>query len=156
MTERADQFAALYAEDRFGDQRDWYHQRRVEAEKARDQTIHAKWVFSTLAAMAGSVAAAVPDWRTGLAIAAAFLAATAASLTAFQTLFAFPRLAKLYKDAEMSLMALDAAGAAFRPGLSQAETRSLVERVEKVFLQENGQWGQLIQHATDEPGSPIT
>jgi len=149
MTERADQFAELYAQDRFGHQREWYHRRRVEAEKARDQAIHAKWAFSTLAAMAGSVGAAVPDWRTGLAIAAAFLAATAAGLTAFQSLYAFPRLAKLYRDAEMSLMAMDAAGAAFGPGLSEAETRTLVERVEKVFLQENGQWGQLIQHATE-------
>ena len=154
MTERADQFARLYERDRFRNQLDWYRDRRTAAERSRDQAIHAKWILSTLAAMAGSVGAGVPAWRTGLAIAAAFLAAAVAALTAYQSLYAFPRLAKLYQDAENSLMALNAAQSAFRPGLPAEEIRALVERVEKVFVQENGQWGQLIQHAVGEPGSP--
>lgn len=89
--------------------------------------------------MAGSVGAAVPAWRTGLAIAAAFRAAAATALAAYQSLYEFPRLAKLYKDAETSLMALNTAETGFRPGLSATETRALVEQIEKVFLQENGQ-----------------
>jgi hypothetical protein len=55
------------------------------------------------------VGAGVPGWRTGFAIAAAFVAAAATALTAYQSLYAFPRLAKLYRDAEMSLSALTAA-----------------------------------------------
>ena len=151
MTERAEQFARLYAEDRFSDQLEFYQNRRAEAERARDQAINAKWVLATLAAIAGSVGAAVPDWRTGLAIAAAFLAAAATALAAYQALYAFPRLAKLYKDAENSLQALNTAETGFRPGLSAADTRALVERMEKIFSQENGQWGQLIQHVTGQP-----
>jgi hypothetical protein len=147
--ERARQFAALYAEDRIGDQLRFYHDRRVAAERARDQAIHAKWALSTLAAIAGSVGAAVPDWRTGLAIAAAFLAATATAVAAYQSLYGFPRLAKIYQDAERSLSALNAAGAGFNADLPPEEIRALAERVESIFRQENGQWGQLIRH-TDE------
>jgi hypothetical protein len=43
--------------------------------------IHAKRVLSALAAMVGSLGAAVPAWRTGLAIAAVFLAAAVTALT---------------------------------------------------------------------------
>jgi hypothetical protein len=152
MTERAEEFAKLYQQDRFGKQLDWYRGRRTNAERARDQAIQAKWILATLAAIAGSVGAALPSWRTDLAIAAAFLAAAATGLTAYQTLYAFPRLAKLYRDAENSLVALNAAQAGFLSSLSPAEAQALVKQIEKVFAQENGQWGQLIQHAVGEPG----
>ena len=151
MTERADDFAKLYEQDRFRYQLNWYRGRRADAERSRDQAIHAKWILSTLAAIAGSVGAALPAWRTGLAIAAAFLAAAATALAAYQSLYAFPRLAKLYQDAENSLAALNAAEMAFRPGLPATETQALVTRIEKVFAQENSQWGQLIQHTVGEP-----
>lgn len=150
--DRAAQFAALYTQDRIGDQLAFYHRRRVEAERAHGQAIHAKWALSTLAAIAGSVGAALPDARTGLAMAAAFLAAAATALTAYQSLYAFPRLAKLYRDAEMSLSALTAAGKALSSDFTPEQTRAVVDRIEKVFLQENGQWGQLIQSVADKPG----
>jgi hypothetical protein len=149
---RAAQFAALYLEDRIRDQLGVYHQRRVEAEKAHDQAIHAKWTLSTLAAIAGSVGAAVASWRVELAIAAAFLAAAATALTAYQSLYAFPRLAKLYRDAEMSLSTLTAAGKTLGSGLTEEQTRQAVRRIEKVFAQENGQWGQLVEHVASESG----
>jgi hypothetical protein len=148
--DRAAQFAALYAEDRISDQLGFYHRRREEAEKAHGQAIRAKWTLSTLAAIAGSVGAAVPGARVALAIAAAFLAAAATALTAYQTLYAFPRIAKLYKDAEMSLSALTAAGNALAAASTREEARELVSRVEKILEQENGQWGQLIRHPADE------
>jgi len=152
MSERAEDFAKLYERARFRAQLDWYNDRRTNAERAHDQAIHAKWILATLAAIAGSVGAALPSWRTDLAIAAAFLAAAATGLTAYQTLYAFPRLAKLYQDAEDSLVALNAAQAGFLFSLSPADAQALVKQIEKVFAQENGQWGQLIQHAVGEPG----
>jgi len=145
--ERAKQFAALYAEDRILDQLGWYRNRRTAAERARDQAVHAKWALSTLAAIAGSVGAAVSDWRTGLAIAAAFLAAAATAVAAYQSLYGYPRLAKIYQDAERSLSALNAAGAGFNADLPPDEIRALAGRVESIFRQENGQWGQLMQHS---------
>jgi hypothetical protein len=156
VSERARQFAALYAEDRIGDQLRFYHDRRTAAERARDQAIHAKWALSTLAAIAGSVGAAVPDWRTGLAIAAAFLAAAATAVATYQSLYGFPRLAKLYQDAERSLSALSAAGAGLSADLTPGEIRALTGRVETIFRQENGQWGQLIQHSGEADAHPRT
>ncbi len=141
MTGRYEQFAELYAEDRLLDQLNYYRDRRVEAERARDQAITAKAVLLGLAAVAGVVGAAYPVTRPAAAIAAAFLAALATGLTAYQSLYAFPRLAKLYKDAETSLIALRAIG--LGPGLQVSEIRARVELIEGVFKQENGQWGQL-------------
>lgn len=149
---RRAQFAELYKQDRIADQLGYYHRRRVEAQRAHDQAIHGKWAFSTLAAIAGSVGAALPAVRIELAIAAAFLAAAATALTAYQSLYAFPRLAKLYRDAEISLSALTAAGNALSSDLTPEDTRKLVGRIEKVFRQENSQWGQLVQHADDKAG----
>jgi hypothetical protein len=150
--ERAKEFAALYAEDRIQDQLGFYHDRRTAAERARDQAINAKWALSTLAAIAGSVGAAVSDWRVGLAIAAAFLAAAATAVATYQSLYGYPRLAKIYHDAERSLSALNAAGAGFNADLPPEEIRAVADRVESIFRQENGQWGQLMQHS-GETGS---
>jgi len=150
--ERAVQFAELYQEARIDDQLGFYNGRRVENEKAHDQAIRVKWTLSTLAAIAGAVGAALPEARTALAIAAAFLAAAATAMAAYQSLYAFPRLAKLYRDAELSLSALAAAREAMGSGLSREQARALVERMEKVFTQENGQWGQLIRHSTQRSG----
>jgi hypothetical protein len=149
--ERARQFARLYAEDRIAYQLDYYQRRRARAERARDQAVAAKWVLATLAAMAGSVGAAVPDWRIGLAIAAAFLAAAATAVTAYQSFYAFPRLAKIYQDAELSVAALSAAG--FSADRPPEQVLALVGQLEAIFRQENGQWGQLIRHAAAEPGT---
>lgn len=150
--DRAGQFAELYAEARIANQLGFYASRREEFEKARDQAINAKWILSTLAAIAGAVGAALPEARTPLAIAAAFLAAAATAMAAYQSLYAFPRLAKLYQDAELSLSALSAARTAMGPDMTPEQARTLVERIEKVFTQENGQWGQLIRHSTQPVG----
>ena len=138
---RHTEFAALYTEDRLLDQLNFYNKRRVEAEWARDQAIGAKAVLLGLAAVAGVVGAAYSATRPAMAITAAFLAAFATALTAYQSLYAYPRLAKLYKDAETSLTALRALGLGAE--LEASELRARVELIETVFTQENGQWGQL-------------
>ena len=138
---RHTEFAALYTEDRLLDQLNFYNKRRVEAERARDQAIGAKAVLLGLAAVAGVVGAAYSATRPAMAITAAFLAAFATALTAYQSLYAYPRLAKLYKDAETSLTALRALGLGAE--LEASELRARVELIETVFTQENGQWGQL-------------
>jgi hypothetical protein len=138
---RNSEFAALYTEDRLLDQLNFYNKRRVEAERARDQAIGAKAVLLGLAAVAGVVGATYSATRPAMAITAAFLAAFATALTAYQSLYAYPRLAKLYKDAETSLTALRALGLGAE--LEASELRARVELIETVFTQENGQWGQL-------------
>jgi SMODS and SLOG-associating 2TM effector domain 1 len=138
---RNSEFAALYTEDRLLDQLNFYNKRRVEAERARDQAIGAKAVLLGLSAVAGVVGAAYSATRPAMAITAAFLAAFATALAAYQSLYAYPRLAKLYKDAETSLTALRALGLSAE--LEASELRARVELIETVFTQENGQWGQL-------------
>ena len=141
MTERNAEFAAFYTEDRLLDQLNFYHKRRVEAESARDQAIGAKAVLLGLSAVAGVVGAVYPATRPAMAVAAAFLAAFATALAAYQSLYGYPKLAKLYKDAETSLTALRALGLSAE--LDASELRARVELIETVFTQENGQWGQL-------------
>lgn len=145
MTERKAEFVALYTQDRLLDQLNFYRKRRVEAESARDQAIGAKAVLLGLSAVAGVVGAAYPATRSAMAIAAAFLAALATALAAYQSLYAYPKLAKLYKDAETSLTALRALG--LNAESEASELRARVESVETVFTQENGQWGQLAKHS---------
>ncbi len=149
MTDRNADFAALYTQDRLLDQLHFYNRRRVEAEAARDQAIGAKAVLLGLSAVAGVVGAAYPDIRSAMAIAAAFLAAMATALTAYQSLYSFPQLAKLYKDAEISLAALRASGLGAE--LEAGEIRARVELIETVFTQENGQWGQLAKDSHPAP-----
>jgi predicted Zn-dependent protease len=145
VTERKAEFVALYTQDRLLDQLNFYRKRRVEAESARDQAIGAKAVLLGLSAVAGVVGAAYPATRSAMAIAAAFLAALATALAAYQSLYAYPKLAKLYKDAETSLTALRALG--LNAESEASELRARVESVETVFTQENGQWGQLAKHS---------
>jgi hypothetical protein len=150
VTERNAEFAALYTEDRLLDQLNFYHKRRVEAESARDQAIGAKAVLLGLSAVAGVVGAAYPATRSAMAIAAAFLAAFATALAAYQSLYAYPKLAKLYKDAETSLTALRVLGISAE--LDASELRARVELIETVFTQENGQWGQLAKDSHPAAG----
>ena len=82
--------------------------------------------------MAGVVGAAYPDVRSAMAIAAAFLAALATALTAYQSLYAFPQIAKLYKDAEVSLTALRAFG--LGPELGASELRARVETIDRLHI----------------------
>lgn len=150
MSERSRQFAEFYLKDRIEQQLSWYQGRRADAEKARDQAIWGKGALLALSAVAGALGTIFPDLRTGLAVAASFLAALATALTAYQALYGFPRLAKLYQDAEASLIALHALG--LDPNLPIYELRARVARTEAVFRQENGQWGQLTQSSQARSG----
>jgi len=154
MTERAEQLTALYAEDRLADQLTFYRNRRTEAEQARDQAILVKSILLAASGAAGVVGAAVPELRTALAVVASFLAAAATALAAYQSLYAFPRLAKLYRDAEVSLAALRALG--LSADLPPPEIRARVERIEAVFRHESSQWGQLTQRPAPSTGSQPT
>jgi conflict system pore-forming effector with SLATT domain len=145
VTERSRQFAEFYLKDRLEDQLNWYQGRRAEAEQARDQAIWGKGVLLALAAVAGALGAIFPSVRIGLAITASFLAALATALTAYQALYGYHRLAKIYRDAEASLVALRAHG--LDPDLPIYELRARAARIESVFKQENGQWGQLAQQS---------
>ena len=87
-----------------------------------------------------------------MAVLAAILPALATALAAYGALFAFDRHAKLYADAVRNLGGLeepDLATAGDDREAEEALTR-YVEQVEKIFRDEQSQWGQLA--AEPKPG----
>ena len=83
------------------------------------------------------------------AILAAILPAVTTVLSAYEGLYAFERIAKLYRDAARNLRRVEA------PDLSRAVDEAAavaryVDEVERVFTNERGQWGQLAVEAPPE------
>lgn len=151
MSSRADQILELYRVERVQDQLRYYENRRMQFERAHGQLLVASAVLlgatSTVSALAGTE---IPG-KLGWAALAAILPALATTLVAYGALFAFERHAKLYADAERNLGLLE------EPDLSRAAddqaeeaVTKYVEQVEKIFRDEQAQWGQLA--AEPQPG----
>lgn len=141
MSERAEQFHALYGELRIKDQKDFYAGRRDEYRKAHHQAIvvrNALLIMAAFAGIAGQFTENTP--RALISIAAAVLAALAGLVTAFEALIGFPRLGKLYEDAWINLSVAELEWQELDP---RGELSDAIDRVEQVFRKENGQWGQL-------------
>jgi hypothetical protein len=142
MSERADQFRDLYRELRITDQEGFYNGRAAEYERAHRQAITVRNALLVLAAVAGVAGQfTAGTGRAGLGVAAAILAALAGGVAAFEALIGFPQLQKLYNDAALNLAA---AGIDWDAARSGRDLESELERVEKIFRTENGQWGQLV------------
>jgi SMODS and SLOG-associating 2TM effector domain 1 len=142
VSSRADQVLALYKAARVQDQIGFYQTRRGQFERAHGQLLVASAVLlgvtSTVSALAGASIEGKQIW----AALAAILPAISTALAAYGALFGFDRYAKLYTDAVRNLGLLE------EPDLShatdaEAAVRTYVEQVEKVFRDEQAQWGQL-------------
>jgi hypothetical protein len=87
------------------------------------------------------------------AILAAVLPAITTALAAYEGLYAFARVSKLYADAARNLRLLEAprlAGTAE----DQAAITAYVAQVEEIFRRERSQWGQLsIEDPTKQESS---
>ncbi len=146
MSARAAQFHALYRKLRIADQQNYYNERTREYKKAHSQTIIVRNILLILAAaggLAGQLTAGTG--RAALGVLAAVLAALAAAVTAFEALIGFPQLRKLYNDAALNLTEAEIDWDAAGPG---GDLAAEVERVERIFRSENGQWGQLVIEGT--------
>lgn len=144
MSSRADQILELYRVERLQAQLRFHENRRTQFERAHGQLLVASAVLlgatSTVSALAGTE---IPG-KLGWAVLAAILPALATTLAAYGALFGFVRHAKLYADAERNLDLLE------EPDLSRAAgdeaeeaVTTFVEQVEKIFRDEQAQWGQL-------------
>jgi hypothetical protein len=139
---RTDQFRGLYRDLRMADQEGFYNRRAGEYEEAHRQAIGVRNTLLGLAAAVGVASQfATGTGRAGLGVAAAILAALAGAVAAFEALIGFPQLRKLYNDAALNLAA---AGIDWDAAPSGTDLQPEVERVEKIFRTENGQWGQLV------------
>jgi hypothetical protein len=135
------QFRALYKELRIADQQNWYQDRSQEYGQAHRQAIRVRNTLLILAALVGvGVQVTSGTGRAALGVVAAVLAALAGAVTAFEALIGFPQLSKLYGDAALNLAAAAIDWDAAVPGANLAKD---LDRVEKIFRAENGQWGQL-------------
>jgi SMODS and SLOG-associating 2TM effector domain 1 len=146
VSARAAQFRALYKELRIADQQTYYGNRTEEYKRAHSQAMTVRYVLLIAAAVAGlGGQLTAGTGRAGLGVVAALLAALAGALTAFEALIGFPQLAKLYNDAALNLAEAEIDWDAAR---SDGDLGAQVDRVERIFRVENGQWGQLVtEHA---------
>jgi hypothetical protein len=153
VNERARQALLLLQEARFKDQLENYYARTAaEYARASAQSVALSAVLLSLTTLAGTLAGLDIAGAHGWAIAAAILPAVATALAAYDALFGFERVSKLFFDAIRSLRQLDA------PDLAQIEeakaaeaVAAYAEAVEAVLAKEQAQWGQLTAE-TELPG----
>jgi fatty acid desaturase len=149
MTERDQQFLALYQKHRFQDQRAFYDSRRREFEAARDQVLWLTTVFMVLTAAAAALASANLGGLTVLwSILAVAFPALSTALSAYNALYAFERQAKIYGDAANALLRARADSPDLKPAMDDSAFHQAlgahVEQVEQILGNEQAQWGQLI------------
>lgn len=148
MTDRTAQFHSLYRKLRIADQIKYYHDRRIEYERAHEQALVVRNSLLLLSALAGLFGFSVGTGRAIAGVAAALFAALAGAVTAFEALIGFSQVGKLYADAEFNLTEAlidwDATG-------PTGDLATQLDRVEDVTRGERGQWGQLTVEKTDEP-----
>jgi hypothetical protein len=142
VSSREQQFVELYRRARVEDQRTYYEDtaRRFEAAH-RQLLLGSAVVFGLSGAIAVLSGTEVPG-KLVWAILAAVLPAVTTAIVAYQGLFSFERVAKLYRDAARNLrrsrtpVVDDTASA-------QASVAAYVAGIEAIFERERGQWGQL-------------
>jgi hypothetical protein len=133
VTDRGDAFRALYRAARLENQTGYYQEACREYEAATKQGAVAATGFAALSFLAGLLAVLdVFGFRDGWGVVGAGVGALSGAAAGYAGLYAFERLAKLYKDAARGLLQI--------PAALDAEA---VVAAEAVMQREQGQWGQL-------------
>ncbi len=145
------EFFSLYQEHRYENQIGFYTSRVEEFEQAHNQAIVISIILLILTALVGSVGAftGIPPWsKLACQLAAALFPILSTAIAAYNSLYGFEQQAKLYQD---SIDNLIEARDNLEPGLLASldegqftqRVDTYVKDVEKVFHDEQGQWGQL-------------
>jgi hypothetical protein len=144
MAERDGTVLEVYLAHRVQDQIDrFYKPRRAEYLSAYRQSLVVKAVLLALGGVAGILAGInLAGWRPVWAVLAAALPACATALAAYDGLFSFDRLAKVYGDVVTAVALLDQPTADRVVG-DRSALSEYVTAAETIFLNEQGQWGQL-------------
>ena len=144
-------FFELYQRYRYDDQINFYKNRVQEFKQAR---IEAIWIsivllgLTTLVAGVGSTNS-IPAWVKLISqVVAAILPILSTAIAAYNSLYGFEQQAKLYQDSIDNLDdAKDELELAVSANLDDIQFAQRIEKyvkdVEKVFHDEQGQWGQL-------------
>jgi len=147
MTDRDQQFLALYQQFRFNEQQQFYQSRVTEFQMAHGQDITLSAVLMFFASTAAALAAVESEWASLWVLLAIVFPILSTAVSAYNELYAFERLAKLYQDAANALLYARADAPDLQQGLPDAQHHRLlsayVEQVESIFRREQSQWGQL-------------
>jgi hypothetical protein len=144
-----EQFVEVYRQARVEDQRGYYERSASKFQAAHRQLLLTSAVVFGMSAAVGLIAGLDVPGKLVWAILAAILPAVTTVLSAYGGLYAFERIAKLYRDAARNLRRAET------PNLSgavdqRAAVAQYVAEVEQVFTNERGQWGQLAVEAPPE------
>ena len=147
MSSRGRQFVEVYRHARVEDQRKYYVRTADEFEAARRQLLLTSSLVFGASAAVGLIAGLDVPGKLVWAILAAVLPVLTTALAAYEGLYGFARVSKLYRDAARNLRLIEA------PTLSHSADEpeaiaAFVAQVEEIFEHERGQWGQL---AAEEP-----
>jgi hypothetical protein len=149
VSSRAQQFVEVYRQARIEDQRGYYERRANSFQAAHRQLLLTSAVVFGMAAAVGLIAGLDVPGKLVWAILAAIVPAVTTVIAAYEGLYAFERIAKLYRDAARNLRRVET------PILSDAVDEhaaiaQYVTEVEQIFTNERGQWGQLAVEAPPE------
>jgi len=145
------EFFSLYQKYRYDDQLAFYTNRVEEFEQAHNQAVSISIILLVLTAVAGTVGSftGIPSWlKLTSQLAATLFPILSTAIAAYNSLYGFEQQAKLYQDSIDNLInARDTLGPIALSGLDDIQytqrVNTYVEDVEKVFHDEQGQWGQL-------------
>jgi len=149
MNQRDDrQFLKLFQDYRYEDQLNFYRARRIEFTKAQTQAIIISIVLILLAAIAGVSASVSGSWpKVAFLLVAAIFPVLSTAIAGYSVLYAFEQQAKLYQDTLNNLHLARSLAPDVKPGLSDTDFTAQLDKyvieVEKIYLAEQGQWGQL-------------
>jgi SMODS and SLOG-associating 2TM effector domain 1 len=145
VSEAKKEFIDFYRRHRLQDQLTYYRARRDEFEVAQLQGTWLAGVVMVLASACALLGASGVGPRPAVwKILAAALPALSATILAFLRLYAFERLAKLYGDAAAALADVVRRPTGNTDHELEAAIQAHVAKVERIFVREQGQWGQLI------------
>lgn len=147
MSQRNRDLLKFYAACRIEDQMDFYTKRSRQFDRATSQGLAVSAVLLGFSTAAAALAGTATGWATDWSAIATILPAISTALAGYLALYAFDQQSKIYGDALKALRVIaqaapdpDTAPAGQTPERNIAE---YVERIEGIFSQEQGQWGQL-------------
>ena len=150
MSSRAQQFVEVYRHARIEDQRKYYLRTANEFEAARRQLLLTSSLVFGASAAVGLIAGLDVPGKLVWAILAAVLPMITTALAAYEGLYGFARVSKLYMDAARNLRLVEAPTLS-EPADEPAAIAAYVAQVEEIFKRERGQWGQLAAEEPDQP-----
>ena len=146
-----DDFFNLYQNHRYEDQLTFYSDRVEEYHNAHDQAILISIILVTVTAIAAAFGA-IPSFSGGIKLALQFVAVIlpilSTAIIGYDGLYDFEQQAKFYRDSiDNLILARKHLEPAVLDSLDAGEYAKRVEQyvkdVERVFSDEQGQWGQL-------------